>query len=140
MIQIKRSFYLFFGIIILQFCGCAYFNTFYNAQKYFEEAEKLRLEKEGYVIPVSAIDKYGKSIQKCQKVLTDYPDSRFKIHANLLMAKSRFFRKDYDLALDNLKFVISEGSKSQIEEANYWMAICKWKKGNTQTGIDELKE
>ena len=40
--------------------SCAYYNTFYNAQEYFKEAEKLRLEKEGKVIPISAMDKYGK--------------------------------------------------------------------------------
>tara|TARA_B100001996_G_scaffold381025_1_gene369633 strand:- start:1094 stop:2839 length:1746 start_codon:yes stop_codon:yes gene_type:complete len=140
MILIKRFFCTFLLLSILQLFGCAYFNTFYNAQNYFEEAEKIRLEKEGYVIPVTAIDKYGKSIQKCQKVLSTYPDSRFKINATLLMAKSRFYRQDYDLALDNLKVVISEGSKSQIEEAQYWLAICKWKKGNAQTAIDELTQ
>mgnify|MGYP001160855212 CR=1 FL=1 len=34
-------------LIILSISGCAYFNTFYNAQQYFKEAEKIRLTKDG---------------------------------------------------------------------------------------------
>ena len=129
---------LIFVILFLWSGGCAYFNTFYNAQQYYEEADKIRLQKEGETIPITALDKYGKTIQKCQKVLNDFPESKFRTDAFLLIAKSRFYRKDYDFAIDDLKIVSAEGNPSQIEEAQYWRALCKWKKGNAQTGIDEL--
>ena len=129
---------LFFVVIFLCSGGCAYYNTFYNAQQYYEEAEKIRLQKEGKTIPITALDKYGKTIQKCQKVLSDYPESKFRADAFLLMAKSKFYRKDYDLAIDDIRIVTQEGNDNQIEEAQYLRALCKWKKGNAQTGIDEL--
>ena len=129
---------LFFVVIFLCSGGCAYYNTFYNAQQYYEEAEKIRLQKEGKTIPITALDKYGKTIQKCQKVLSDYPESKFRTDAFLLMAKSKFYRKDYDLAIDDIRIVTQEGNDKQIEEAQYLRAQCKWKKGNAQTGIDEL--
>jgi len=129
---------LFFVVIFLCSGGCAYYNTFYNAQQYYEEAEKIRLQKEGKNIPITALDKYGKTIQKCQKVLSDYPESKFRTDAFLLMAKSKFYRKDYDLAIDDIRIVTQEGNDKQIEEAQYLRAQCKWKKGNAQTGIDEL--
>ena len=129
---------LFFVVIFLCSGGCAYYNTFYNAQQYYEEAEKIRLQKEGKNIPITALDKYGKTIQKCQKVLSDYPESKFRTDAFLLMAKSKFYRKDYDLAIDDIRIVTQEGNDKQIEEAQYLRALCKWKKGNAQTGIDEL--
>jgi tetratricopeptide (TPR) repeat protein len=129
---------LTFVVIILCYGGCAYYNTFYNAQQYYEEAEKIRLQKEGKTIPITALDKYGKTIQKCQKVLTDYPESKFRTDAFLLMAKSKFYRKDYDLAINDIRIVTQEGNDKQIEEAQYLRAQCKWKKGNAQTGIDEL--
>jgi tetratricopeptide (TPR) repeat protein len=129
---------LFFVVIFLCSGGCAYYNTFYNAQQYYEEAEKIRLQKEGKNIPITALDKYGKTIQKCQKVLSDYPESKFRTAAFLLMAKSKFYRKDYDLAIDDIRIVTQEGNDKQIEEAQYLRAQCKWKKGNAQTGIDEL--
>ena len=129
---------LFFVVIFLCSGGCAYFNTFYNAQQYYEEAEKIRLQKEGKTIPITALDKYGKTIQKCQKVLSDYPESKFRTDAFLLMAKSKYYRKDYDLAIDDIRIVTQEGNENQIEEAQYLRALCKWKKGNAQTGINEL--
>jgi len=129
---------LFFVVIFLCSGGCAYFNTFYNAQQYYEEAEKIRLQKEDKAIPITALDKYGKTIQKCQKVLSDYPESKFRTDAFLLMAKSKFYRKDYDRAIDDIRIVTQEGNDKQIEEAQYLRAQCKWKKGNAQTGIDEL--
>ena len=125
-------------ITILALSGCAYFNTFYNAKQYYNEANKIRLEKDGQAIPIAAIDKYGKSIQKCKKVIDDFPESKFRVEALLLMAKSRYYRADYDLALDNLLDVSNEGKIPQIEEAKYWKALCKWKKGNLQVAMDEL--
>ena len=111
------------SILIFSFVfSCAYFNTLYNAQQYFDEAETHRLEKEGKTIPLSAIDKYGKTIQKCQKSLKEYPNSRWKVDAYLLMSKARYYRKDYDLALENLDTVIIQGDMEQIDEGKYWIA------------------
>ena len=129
---------ILYSVLLIGLGGCAYFNTFYNAQQYYQEAEKIRLQKEGETIPITAMDKYGKTIQKCQKVLNDFPESKFRLDAILLMAKARFYRSDYDLALSNLKTISEVGSEKQMEEAGYWRALCKWKKGNVQTGINEL--
>ena len=129
---------ILYSVLLVWLGGCAYFNTFYNAQQYYQEAEKIRLQKEGETIPITAMDKYGKTVQKCQKVLNDFPESKFRLDAILLMAKARFYRADYDLALSNLKTISNVGSEQQMEEAGYWRALCKWKKGSVQTGINEL--
>ncbi len=128
------------SILIFSFVfSCAYFNTLYNAQQYFDEAETHRLEKEGKTIPLSAIDKYGKTIQKCQKSLKEYPNSRWKVDAYLLMSKARYYRKDYDVALENLDTVIIQGNTEQIDEGKYWIALCKWKKGTSSSAVNELE-
>tara|TARA_B100000424_G_scaffold268232_1_gene262628 strand:+ start:4300 stop:6039 length:1740 start_codon:yes stop_codon:yes gene_type:complete len=119
--------------------SCAYFNTYYNAEKYYEEGDRIRLEKSGKAIPLKAMDNYGKTIQKCRVVLSDFPDSKLVNDAILLMAKAQFYRSEYDDAIGNLKIIYSKGSVQQIAEAQYWSAVCKWKKGKTQTAIDELK-
>ena len=130
------------GLSILCFSlfigSCAYFNTFYNAKKYFREAEKIRKEKEGESVPISAMDKYGKTMEKCEKVLSEFPESKFRIDAMLLMSKARYYRKEYDVALTDLGMVISTGKPDLAEEASYWRALCKWKKGSPKTAIDEL--
>ena len=120
--------------------SCAYFNTFYNAEKYFKEADRIRLEKSGKAIPLRAIDNYGKTIQKCRVVLSEFPDSKLVNDAILLMAKAQYYRSEYDEAITNLKIIYSQGSPQQVAEAKYWSAVCKWRKGKTQTAIDELQE
>ncbi len=133
---IKKIF--LFNFLIILSNSCAYFNTFYNANQYYEEAHKIRLEKDGQAVPITAMDKYGKAINKCKKVLKEFPQSKFRSDAILLMAKAQYFRSDYDLALENLREIEQIGSEKQIEEAYYWKALCKWKKGNLQVSMDEL--
>ena len=130
---------LHFLLLVFTFLtNCAYYNTFYNAEQYYEEAEKLRLEKDGEITPISAMDKYGKTIEKCKKVIQDFPDSKYVNEARLLMGKARYYRSDYDLAIDNLRVIINEGPTKLKEEANYWQALCKWKKGSVSASIDVL--
>ena len=124
--------------VSLLLSSCAYFNTFYNAEKYFKEADLIRLEKSDKAIPLRAMDNYGKTIQKCKVVLSEYPESRYVNEAILLMAKAQFYRSEYDNAISNLRIIFDKGSQEQISEAKYWSAVCKWKKGKTQTAIEEL--
>ena len=125
-------------LLVLSISGCAYFNTFYNAQQYFKEAEKIRLTKDGKSISVSAMDKYGKTVKKCETILSDYPDSKYIIDARLLMGKARYYRSEYDLAIDDLNEVKMNGVDNQIDEASYWQALCKAKKGSVQSALNEL--
>ena len=118
--------------------GCAYYNTFYNAEQYFEEAEKLRLEKDEGIIPISAMDKYGKTIEKSNKVIEEFPNSRYVHDARLLMSKARYYRSDYDVAIADLKVIIKNGPNKLSEEAKYWQALCKWRKGSVSASINEL--
>ena len=131
--------YFLFVSIFLFLKGCAYFNTFYNAKVYYQDAEKIRIQKEGESIPISAIDKYGKVIEKCKKVLKDHPDSKYVSNAHLLMAKARFFRGDYTLALEDLKRVGDIKKRKIIEEAQYWEALCNWKIGKSNLATNQLE-
>ena len=45
-----RQGHILFSIFFSFALSCAYFNTLYNAQQYFNEAEKIRLAKEGKAI------------------------------------------------------------------------------------------
>ena len=135
---LHKIYFLYVSIFIF-FNGCAYFNTFYNAKVYYQDAEKIRIQKEGESIPISAIDKYGKVIEKCKKVLKDHPDSKYVSNAHLLMAKARFFRGDYTLALEDLKRVGDIKKRKIIEEAQYWEALCNWKIGKSNLATNQLE-
>lgn len=117
--------------------SCAYFNTFYNAQYYFKLAEKQRLEKAGESIPPSAIDAYGKVIDKSQYVLDKYPDSKYCPEALFLIGKARFHRKEYRIAENTFKQYTEKYDNRELE-AEYWQALCKWKLGKPQPALDDL--
>lgn len=136
--QICRTTPLIFTISVFYFSSCAYFNTFYNAQEYFEKAEKQRLEKAGETIPPVAIDAYGKVIDKSQHVMDKYPDSKYVEVALMLIGKSRFHRKEYRIAETVFKQYM-ETYSDNVDQAEYWLALCKWKLGKPQPALDVLE-
>ena len=125
-------------VLLFVFSSCAYFNTFYNARQYFEQAEKQRLEKAGESIPPGAIDAYGKVIDKSQHVIDKYPDSKLVKEALLLIGMSRFHRKEYRIAETVFKQYV-ETYADDVDQAEYWLALCKWKLGKPQPALDVLQ-
>ena len=125
-------------VLLFVFSSCAYFNTFYNARQYFEQAEKQRLEKAGESIPPGAIDAYGKVIDKSQYVIDKYPDSKLVKEALLLIGMSRFHRKEYRIAETVFKQYV-ETYADDVDQAEYWLALCKWKLGKPQPALDVLQ-
>jgi len=125
-------------VLLFVFSSCAYFNTFYNARQYFEQAEKQRLEKAGESIPPGAIDAYGKVIDKSQYVIDKYSDSKLVKEALLLIGMSRFHRKEYRIAETVFKQYV-ETYADNVDQAEYWLALCKWKLGKPQPALDVLQ-
>ena len=83
--------------LLLFLKGCAYFNTFYNAEEHFETAERIRIENLGSNIPSRAIQEYGKAIEKSEKVI-NYTIEEFSYKTsdlNLFQEKIvNFFKSD----------------------------------------------
>ena len=136
--QICRYTSLIFMVLLFVFSSCAYFNTFYNARQYFKQAEKQRLEKAGESIPPGAIDAYGKVIDKSQYVIDKYPDSKLVKEALLLIGMSRFHRKEYRIAETVFKQYV-ETYADNVDQAEYWLALCKWKLGKPQPALNVLQ-
>ena len=132
--------YRHFVAFPLGFCllSCAYFNTFYNAEQYFKKAENIRLEKAGETIPVSAIDSYSKVIDKSNLVLEEYPDTKYRRNALLLIGKAHFYRQEYRLAESTFQQFADEFGETYPFERGYWQAMVKWKQGKSQAALDAL--
>ena len=113
----KYSLSIFFIIILVS--HCAYFNTFFNAKKYFHDAEKQREERlkkekkqkqQGLTAdqnqrglnpdrPSAQESKnYDLSIEKASKVLEFYPTSKYIDDALFLLGKCFFRKLDYQKA------------------------------------------
>ncbi len=90
----KKSIFLIITVLFLS--SCAYYNTFYNAQKFFNSAQKKPLNPKGKA-NASAIEEYNKVIKKCGIILTDYKDSKWADDALFLLAKALYYRGNNEL-------------------------------------------
>ncbi|MBN2586951.1 MAG: tetratricopeptide repeat protein [Candidatus Fermentibacteraceae bacterium] len=72
------------SVMVLLFAGCAYYNTFYNARKSYEEA--MELARDNPDAPVSMEERLlDEAVSGAAKVLAVYPDSRWADDAQLLL-------------------------------------------------------
>jgi TolA-binding protein len=83
----------------------AYFNTFYNAQRLFTEAEDAVIAAEieyrelpgqtrPFVIPTASRSKFTSSIEKNSKILSFYPTSKWVDDALLMIGKAYYYTGD----------------------------------------------
>ncbi len=126
----------------LIFISCAnfkaYFNTFYNAEEYFEKAEKVRLENRGEKLPQSALNDYEKVIEKSLLTLERYPDFKLKKSALSLIAQSHFHRGEYRAVTSTLGEMKNEFGDAVHVEVEFWTSLIKWKQNKPQPAINGL--
>lgn len=79
--------------------GCAYYNTFYFAKKYFAQAEKLSRAAGSEKISPEAARKYDETIKQSTKVLKYHGGSRWVDDALYLMGASFYGKQEYEEAL-----------------------------------------
>ena len=140
MISEFNSKFIKYSCLLVFLQACAYFNTFYNAEEHFSNAEKLRIQSLGSSLPAKAIQEYGKAIEKSDKVLSEYSDSDYVKDAMLLKGKSHFFRREYDSAKEVFLELQESDEGFFIDETKYWLALCKWKDLKPQPAINDLKD
>ncbi len=118
--------------------SCVYYNTFYNAKKYFKDAEKIRLENEDRSLPVNAQTAYTSVIEKCDLVLEKYPDSEYVNPALLLSGQAHYHKEEFNSAESKMKQLANSEDVDFRQQAQFWIALIKWKKGKIQPCIDQL--
>lgn len=137
----KRSVQIIILLFFVTGCGTplqqpwtdfnAYFNTFYNAEKYYKEGLDLNQRQIAEInpqIPVSVYlsptqagrQEFEKAIEMGATILRDYEDSKYIEPAIFLIGKSFFYRSEYFSALEKFQElqVLSNGMKEQ--EAVFW--------------------
>jgi len=119
--------------------GCAYYNTFFNAKKYFNDAEKERskrldrekkqLQQQGAGqthtverLSSNEIKNYNESIKKASKVLEVYPNSSYIDDALFLLGKSFFRLRDFQKAERKFIELIENFPQSKFAaESKLWL-------------------
>ena len=118
----------------------AYFNTFYNAEEFFEKAEKIRLQNRGEKIPQSAINDYEKVIEKSRLVLDEYPEFKLRKKAFILIVQSHFYRGELRETMGALGEMKDEFGDKVYIEVEFWTSLVKWKQNKPQPAINSLNE
>jgi TolA-binding protein len=109
--------------------GCAKYNTFYNAEKAFDDAERQREEKLKSGEDVSKVSgdqkqKYQRAIQKAQKILDRYPGNSLTDDALFLQGKSYQRFASYRMSIRKLDLLFVNFPQTPfLEEALFLQAV-----------------
>lgn len=132
--------------------GISYFNTFYNAQRLFDEAEdevftaqKEFREKPGtgrqFAVPSTARSKFTTSIEKNSKVLSFYPDSKWVDDALLMIGKAYFYLDDNVRAERKfLELAVKFPDSDLLDEASLYLGRCLLRQKKIEEGTKCLEE
>ncbi len=112
----------------------SYFNTFYNAQKAFDDGKAdvastiqsqqgkiLTLQEETNLVSANARQKFTSAIEKASKLLSYYPNSKFVDDALLMIGESYYYLND-DLKAERkfLELFAKFPESDLIPEAELW--------------------
>jgi len=130
----------------------SYFNTYYNAQRLYNDAETevLRAHREylergatakAFTIPSSARQKFQASIEKNSKVLSFYPESKFVDDALLMIGKAYFYMED-DVRAERkfLELAVQFPNSDLIPESQLWLGKSYLRQKKTDEGIKQLED
>jgi len=154
-----RPLILFFLIAFGLSLGCAYYNTFYNAKKFYNAAsaerkkrmrtqvvelspeEKEQLKRQGITSSSDAnrpssqeMQSYQQAIEKASSLLEFYPKSKYVDDALMLLGESFFHRREFSKALRKFQELSELYPDSKfVPEARLLMA-------KTYLGLQEFDE
>lgn len=121
------------------FSGCAYFNTFYLAQRNYNDAERLR-NRDNNVSP-EAGKKYKDAVDNAYKILQDYKTSRYADNSVFIIGMSYYYMKDYTRARTKFEELRKAFPSSEfVPKARYYKARCMIEVGLTDEARIELND
>jgi|GEM_PF-1473819 len=146
--------------------GCVYYNTFFNAKKAYQDAERARLQQERNLqrpgtgeptspyspsappsrtpsrsSPISNAQLYRTAIEKSAKVLAYYPRSEYVDDALLLMAKSYYRLNEFGSSLRKCDELLTSFPQSPLAvEARYWRGMSLWSLGKQEEAAALLQQ
>lgn len=130
----------------------SYFNTFYNAQRLYSEAEdevlksrRDQLERGGigkpFTTPSAARQKFQTSIEKNSKVLSFYPESRWVDGALMMIGKAYYYMDD-DVRSERkfLELAVKFPESGLIAESRLWLGRSYLRQKKTELGLKQLED
>ena len=153
----KKSLLIIFLSSFVLSSGCAYYNTFYNATKFYKEAEKERKKREKtQVVELSAeeeaqlkksglsgsdtknrasqqeMQNYQQAIERASRVLEFYPESKWVDDALILLGKCFYYRRDYKKGMRKFDEIL------QLYPNSEFIPETRLLKARTYIGLEEF--
>ncbi len=121
---------------LMLFASCAYFNTFYNAQTYYEMGIRdyqISKQKNQANYPR---DNFNIAIDKAEKVLLKYPDSKWCDDAQFIIAASNYYKGNYRKAKKEIENFFEKYPNSELKnEMDIWYGKVFWKMGSPVSAV-----
>jgi len=145
-------------VVLLEFSGCstyhnvtAYFNTYYNARRLFDEAVgELRQQPAkdrdtnyfaAYTVPQNIQDKFDKVIEKCSKLIQFYPKSSYVDDAILMIGESYVYLGEYESGTRKFKELSDNFPTSDVRfDARLWDAKAKYLMKKNDEALAVIKD
>lgn len=130
------------GVILLLLSSCAYYNTFYNAEQYFKEAvESYNKQQDKSKVDFKLRKQFNAAIEKSNKVLLKYPDSKWSDDALFIIAVSNYYKGNYQTAKNKFdEFLLKYPSSPLRTELEIWLGRNYWKMGKENQAIFQWKK
>jgi len=110
--------------------GCAYYNYFYNAKKYYDQGERQQRERAAAAQSRRSVSStpFDKCIESAGKMLLYYPGSRWEDDALLLIAKAYYQTGKYRSAVGKVDELEAKYPESVfLPEALLWKGASLFK-------------
>ena len=116
-------------LLLLAGGGCAYYNTFYLAKKNYHEGIKAQERSLSEAPAQEAIGRYDVVIRQCQKVLQEYPKSKYVDDAAYMMGASYYGKGDYPNAIKQLTSFAAKYPKSPYRaDARFTEGLARYRR------------
>ncbi len=117
--------------------GCAYFNTFYNAQNYYNQGRRL-VQNDTLITDSEFFDK---AIEKATAVIIKYPNSKYIDAALFIMGSSYYYKGDYTHSLEKLDLLLENYPNSKFyDDALYFEGLAYYKSSKLNRAIISFNE
>lgn len=154
--------YLYILIVAFLLAGCAgplkqgwynftaYYNTFYNANQYFDEGLKLNERQSPAINPLQPIrvhkspssaghEEFAEAIERGASILRNHENSKYVNPAIFLIGKSYYYRGEYFSALEKFQELQAVASGRLLQEAILWQGRTYLEMESAEQGIRFLE-
>ncbi|MDP6124927.1 MAG: outer membrane protein assembly factor BamD, partial [Candidatus Latescibacteria bacterium] len=134
--------------LLVALSGCVYYNTFFNAERAYSDAEAARLRQSadgGSKTTRSSSTRrynttdYDRAIDKASRVLAFYPESDYVDDALVMLAKAFYWKREYANTIRKADELAANLPDSPlIPESLYWKALAIWRQGDAPKAKEML--